>query len=297
MSVNLLERTDFTDLPEPVRGKVRNIYDLGDKLVLVTTDRISAYDSILPNGIPGKGIVLNRISEFWFNKTGDLIKNHLITTDVDDFPHKFHKYANELEGRSMLVKKTRPLEIECIVRGYLSGSGWNEYKDAGTVCGIKLPEGLLESSKLETPVFTPSTKAVEGDHDENISFETACGIIGNELADTVREISINIYSMARDYAIDKGIIIADTKFEFGIEEESGEIILIDEVLTPDSSRFWPVDDYEAGRGQKSFDKQFVRDYLNSINWDRTPPAPELPADIVLKTKEKYESMIGYLLND
>ena len=218
MSVNLLERTDFIDLPEPVRGKVRDIFDLGDKLVLVTTDRISAYDSILPNGIPGKGIVLNRISEFWFNKTGDLIKNHLITTDVDDFPHKFHKYANELEGRSMLVKKTRPLEIECIVRGYLSGSGWNEYKDAETVCGIKLPEGLLESSKLETPVFTPSTKAVEGDHDENISFETACGIIGNELAETVREISINIYSMARDYAIDKGIIIADTKFEFGIEE-------------------------------------------------------------------------------
>ena len=297
MSKDLLEKTNFIDLPEPVRGKVRDIFDLQDRLIIVTTDRISAYDFILANGIPGKGKVLNRISEFWFGKTGGIIDNHLISTDVDDFPHEFHRYADELEGRSMLVKKTKPLEIECIVRGYLSGSGWNEYRDTGEVCEITLPKGLLESSKLDAPVFTPSTKAVDGDHDENISFERACEIIGVELANKVRETSINIYSMARDYAIDKGIIIADTKFEFGIEENTEKLILIDEVLTPDSSRFWPSDDYEPGRGQKSFDKQFVRDYLNSINWDRTPPAPGLPADIVQKTKAKYESMICYLLND
>ncbi len=297
MGKELLEKTDFALLPEPFRGKVRDIFDLGGELLIVTTDRISAYDSILPNGIPGKGKVLNRISEFWFGKTSDIIENHLISADVDDFPHMFHAYAEELDGRSMLVKKTRPLEIECIVRGYLSGSGWNEYKDSGTVCGISLPAGLVESSKLETPIFTPSTKATEGDHDENISFERAKEIIGADLAEKVRDISIRIYSMARDYAIGRGIIIADTKFEFGVEEDTGKLILIDEVLTPDSSRFWPADDYEPGRGQKSFDKQFVRDYLNSVNWDRVPPAPELPPDIVQKTKEKYESMIGYLIND
>ena len=296
MSKELLEKTDFGSLPEPFRGKVRDIFDLGGELLIVTTDRISAYDSILPNGIPGKGKVLNRISEFWFGKTGDIVDNHLISTDVDDFPHMFHAYAGELEGRSMLVKKTRPLEIECIVRGYLSGSGWIEYQDSGTVCGIALPDGLTESSKLETPIFTPSTKALEGDHDENISFEKAKEIIGADLAEKVRDISIKIYSMARDYAIGRGIIIADTKFEFGLNN-SGEVILIDEVLTPDSSRFWPADDYEPGRGQKSFDKQFVRDYLNSVNWDRVPPAPELPPDIVRKTKEKYESMIGYLIDE
>jgi len=297
MGRELLEKTDFALLPEPFRGKVRDIFDLGDELLIVTTDRISAYDSILPNGIPGKGKVLNHISEFWFGKTDGIIDNHLISTDVDDFPHQFHHYAKELEGRSMLVKKTKPLEIECIVRGYLSGSGWNEYKDSGKVCGISLPPELVESSKLETPVFTPSTKALEGDHDENISFETAKDIIGADLAEKVRDISIQIYSMARDYAISKGIIIADTKFEFGIEKNTGKLILIDEVLTPDSSRFWPADDYEPGRGQKSFDKQFVRDYLNSVNWDRVPPAPELPQDIVQKTKKKYESMIDYLIND
>ena len=297
MSQDLLEKTNFIDLPEPIRGKVRDIFDLQDKLLIVTTDRISAYDFILASGIPGKGKVLNRISEFWFAKTGDIIDNHLISTDVDDYPHEFHRYADELEGRSMLVKKTKPLEVECIVRGYLSGSGWNEYKDSGKVCGITLPEGLIESSKLENPIFTPSTKAIDGAHDENISFERASEIIGDNLANKVREISIKIYSMARDYAIDKGIIIADTKFEFGIEEDSGNLILIDEVLTPDSSRFWPLNDYEPGRGQKSFDKQFVRDYLNSINWDRTPPAPGLPDDIIQKTKEKYESMITYLIND
>ena len=296
MSKELLEKTDFGSLPEPFRGKVRDIFDLGGELLIVTTDRISAYDSILPNGIPGKGKVLNRISEFWFGKTGDIVDNHLISTDVDDFPHIFHAYADELEGRSMLVKKTRPLEIECIVRGYLSGSGWIEYKESGTVCGISLADGLTESSKLETPIFTPSTKALEGDHDENISFEKAKEIIGTDLAEKVRDISIQIYSMARDYAIGRGIIIADTKFEFGLND-SGDVILIDEVLTPDSSRFWPADDYEPGRGQKSFDKQFVRDYLNSVNWDRVPPAPELPPDIVRKTKEKYESMIGYLIDE
>lgn len=297
MKKELLEKTNFTDLPEPTRGKVRDIFDLGERLIIVTTDRISAYDFILPNGIPGKGVVLNKISEFWFGKTRGIVKNHLISTDVSDFPQEFHKYRDQLEGRSMLVKKTRPLVIECIVRGYLSGSGWIEYQNNGTVCGIKLPEGLEESAKLEEPVFTPSTKAEVGGHDENISFEKAACIIGRELAEKVREISIEVYTMARVFAIGKGIIIADTKFEYGIDENTGEVILIDEVLTPDSSRFWPADDYQTGRSQKSFDKQFVRDYLNSIKWNRKPPAPTLPEDIIIKTKEKYESMLEYFLND
>ena len=287
-----LLKTDFKNLPQPHRGKVRDIFDLNENLLIVTTDRISAYDHILPNGIPGKGIVLNKISEFWFNKTKDLVSNHMLSTEVDDFPKEFHEHRSELEGRTMLVKKTVPLAIECIVRGYISGSGWIEYKGTGRICGIELPEGLLESAELDKPIFTPSTKALEGQHDQNIPFEKAADIIGKETAARVRELSLEIYSEARELASSMGIIIADTKFEFGTDE-NGEIVLIDEVLTPDSSRFWPKEDYKPGRAQKSFDKQFVRDYLNSINWDRKPPVPELPEEIIIKTREKYESMLSY----
>ena len=291
MTGQLLISTDFIEINPPLKGKVRDIFDLGERLLIVTTDRISAYDFILPQGIPGKGIVLNKISEFWFKKTSNLVRNHLITTDIDEYPEEFKKYRNELEGRSMLVVKTRPLEIECIVRGYLAGSGWREYRDTGKVCGIRLPENLRESEVLDEPIFTPSTKAAEGTHDENIPYERAEEIVGNETAALLSEMSRKIYLMARDLALDMGIIIADTKFEFGIDERTGEIILIDEVLTPDSSRFWPLDDYKPGRSQKSYDKQFVRDYLDSIKWDRKPPPPNLPDDIVMKTKEKYESML------
>lgn len=293
MESNVLFKTEFKDIPSPYRGKVRDIFDLEDKLLIVTTDRISAYDVVLPNGIPEKGKVLNKISEFWFEKTNGIIKNHLISTNVDDYPPEFQKYRNKLESRSMLVVKTEPIPIECIVRGYLSGSSWFEYQKTKGVCGISLPEGLLESSKLEKPIFTPSTKAEEGDHDQNITFEMACKIVGVNLANKVKDMSISIYEMARDYAYDKGIIIADTKFEFGIEKETKELILIDEVLTPDSSRFWPRDEYKPGRPQKSFDKQFVRDYLNSINWNRKHPAPELPEEIVRKTQDKYSIMLDY----
>jgi len=290
--VKPLIKTDFKNIPSPQRGKVRDIFDFGNMLLIVTTDRISAYDHILPNGIPGKGIVLNKISEFWFNRTKDLVENHMLSTEVDDFPEEFHEYRNELEGRSMLVKKTTPLAIECIVRGYISGSGWSEYKATGSICGIDLPDDLSESSVLNSPIFTPSTKASEGQHDQNITFKEAVQIIGKDKAVAVRDLSLEIYREAREYANDRGIIIADTKFEFGINDD-GEPVLIDEVLTPDSSRFWPKDEYEPGRAQRSFDKQFVRDYLNSINWDRKPPVPELPEEIVRKTKEKYESMLIY----
>lgn len=293
MSEKAFLRTEFENLQSSQSGKVRDIFDLGRKLLIVTTDRISAYDVILPNGIPGKGKVLNKLSEFWFNKTKNIVSNHLITMDVSQYPDEFQKYSAEITDRSMLVLKTIPLSIECVVRGYISGSAWIEYKETNSVCDIKLPEGLLESSKLETPIFTPATKAEKGEHDENISFNKACDLIGEDLATKVRELSISIYKMARDFAYHKGIIIADTKFEFGVAPETGELILIDEVLTPDSSRFWPASDYEPGRTQKSFDKQFVRDYLNSINWNRKPPAPVLPPEIVEKTAEKYLTMLQY----
>ena len=287
-------KTEFPNLPQPKRGKVRDIYDLGDKLLIVATDRISAFDVVLPNGIPGKGKVLNQISKYWFEKTGDIIPNHLISTEVKDYPQPFEKYRDVLEGRSMLVKKTKPLPVECIVRGYLSGSGWNEYQRGSSVCGIPLPPGLVESSRLEEPIFTPSTKAEEGQHDENITFEKTAEILGRDLAERVREISIALYNRAREIAEKKGIIIADTKFEFGIDEDGGELILIDEALTPDSSRFWPKDDYQPGRSQSSFDKQFVRDYLTSIKWNKKPPAPSLPSDIVEKPTEEYIEALARL---
>ena len=283
--------TDFIGFAEPTKGKVRDIYDLGERILMVATDRISAFDVILPNGIPAKGEVLNRISEFWFRKTEHIIPNHMISTDPEDFPDPFGDHAEALSGRSMLVKKTDPLSVECVVRGYISGSGWEEYKKTGSVCGIPLGEGLLESQKLPEPVFTPSTKAEQGTHDENITFAEVRDMIGGELASGVRDASIEIYTAAAAIAEEKGVIIADTKFEFGIDRDTGELILIDEALTPDSSRFWPREDYAPGGPQTSFDKQFVRDYLKHTGWDRNPPAPELPPDIVRKTSEKYLEML------
>lgn len=267
------------------QGKVRDIYDLGEHLLIIATDRISAFDVVLPDPIPFKGKVLNQISRFWFEKMGGVVHHHLVSTEVGDFPKGLHKYREILERRSMLVKKTKPLSVECVVRGYLSGSGWKEYQECGAISGVKLPPALLESSRLTESIFTPSTKAEIGTHDENIPFERVGEIIGNGLARTIREISLEVYKKAVKIAENNGIIIADTKFEFGMKD--GELLLIDELLTPDSSRFWPRDQYEPGRPQASFDKQFVRDYLISINWDRKPPAPNLPVEIILKTSEKY----------
>ena len=258
---------------------------------MIATDRISAFDVILPNGIPAKGEVLNRISEFWFRKTEHIIPNHMISTDPRDFPEPFADHAETLAGRSMLAKKTDPLPVECVVRGYISGSGWEEYRKTGSVCSIPLAEGLVESQKLSEPIFTPSTKAEQGTHDENITFERVREMIGGELARKARNASIEIYTAAASIAERKGVIIADTKFEFGIDRDTGELILIDEALTPDSSRFWPRRHYAPGGPQISFDKQFVRDYLKQTGWNRNPPAPELPPEIVRKTSEKYLEML------
>ncbi len=264
-------------------GKVREIYEVDtDKLMIVVSDRISAFDVILPNIVPNKGEVLNRISEFWFNYTKDIVKNHVISTDIKDFPAEFQK--EEFKGRSMLVKKLKMIPIECIVRGYITGSGWKSYKENGTVCGIKLPVGLQESEKLPEPIFTPSTKAAEG-HDENISFERTCEIIGKDLAEKVKEKTIEVYSKCAEYAATKGIIIADTKFEFGLDE-NGELVLADEVLTPDSSRFWPASEYEVGKSQKSFDKQYMRDWLKQNKWDDKNPTP-IPDEVIKTTRAKY----------
>jgi phosphoribosylaminoimidazole-succinocarboxamide synthase len=265
-------------------GKVREIFDLGDRLLFVATDRISAFDCIMPNGIPHKGQVLTQISYFWFSQTETFQPNHLISRAGDPMPASLEPFRSQLAARSMMVKKAKPLAIECVVRGYLAGSGWKEYRASQTVCGVKLPPGLKESSELPEPIFTPATKAETG-HDENISFEQAANIVGKETAEKVRAASLKIYNTARDYALKKGIIIADTKFEFGVFEN--ELILIDEVLTPDSSRFWPADQYQPGRGQPSFDKQFVRDYLETLDWDKSPPAPTLPPDVVARTESKY----------
>lgn len=288
VSVNnkIILQTDFKELGPVKRGKVRDVYDLRDSLLIVSTDRISAFDVILPNGIPQKGFVLNQLSRFWFEKTSDIIPNHLITTDINQFPEACKPHREILEGRSMLVKKASPLPVECIVRGYLSGSGWKEYQKEGTVCSIPLPKGLEESSRLEQPLFTPSTKAEIGEHDENITFQKMKELIGAGLADRVKDLSIRVYSKAAGLALEKGIIIADTKFEFGMDE-GGELILIDEALTPDSSRFWPLDKYRPGKGQDSYDKQFVRDYLLSIKWETLPEMPSLPEEVVKKTSEIY----------
>jgi phosphoribosylaminoimidazole-succinocarboxamide synthase len=284
MHNEVLLKTEFKDLTLFRRGKVRDVYDLGDKLLIVSTDRISCFDVVLPCGIPNKGKVLTSISVFWFDFIQDIIGHHLITTDVGKYPAELKKYGQDLAGRSMLVLKTRPLPVECVVRGYLSGSGWKEYQQKQSVCGISLPKGLRESEKLPEVIFTPSTKADVG-HDQNINQKYVDDLLGVELASRLKRISIDIYKLASDYALGKGIIIADTKFEFGIYQD--KLILIDEVLTPDSSRFWPQSEYSAGRAQPSFDKQFVRDYLETLDWAKTPPAPDLPEAIINITTEKY----------
>ncbi len=271
---------------EPIRGKVRDIYDLGDKLLIVATDRISAFDVVMANGIPYKGIVLTQISKFWFDFLIGQIEHHLLSDNMADLPQPFAKYADQLQGRSMLVRKVQVLPIECVVRGYLAGSGWKEYQQSGTVCGVKLPTGLKQCQKLPKPIFTPSTKAERGTHDENISFDEAAQIIGAAQAKYVRDKSIEVFQKAGRYAEGKGLILADTKFEWGLTKE-GQIILIDEVLTPDSSRFWPADKYAPGRDQESFDKQFVRNWLEEIHFNKSGPGVELPPDIVAKTSEKY----------
>jgi phosphoribosylaminoimidazole-succinocarboxamide synthase len=293
MNLSNVIRTDFKTLPLTSRGKVRDIYDLGSCLLIVATDRISAFDVIMPNPIPGKGEILTRMSAFWFKQTEDIIPNHLIATNPGDFPKACDPYREMLRGRAMLVKKAKPLPVECIVRGYLSGSGWKDYCRDGTVSGIRLPQALRESERLPEPIFTPSTKAPEGDHDQAITRKEMENLIGAERSEKVIHASLAIYRRAFEIAAKAGIIIADTKMEFGIMND--ELILIDELLTPDSSRFWPRSDYEPGRAQKSFDKQFLRDYLLSIAWDQKPPAPELPDDIVSKTKEKYEEALNRLL--
>jgi phosphoribosylaminoimidazole-succinocarboxamide synthase len=294
MSSHVISTTEFKTLKLKGRGKVRDIYDLGDRLLIVATDRMSAFDVVMPNPIPDKGRILTQLSRFWFDLTKDLVPNHVLSTEVGDYPKECQPYQEMLRGRSMLVVKTEVLPVECVVRGYLSGSGWEEYQKTGEVCGITLPKGLRESSKLEEPIFTPATKAEIGLHDENIPFEKVEKTVGKDLARKVKSISLAIYKKARDFAEQRGILIADTKMEFGMRGE--KLILIDELLTPDSSRFWPENEYQPGGPQKSFDKQFLRDYLLSIRWDKSPPAPQLPEEIVRKTREKYleayERLVG-----
>ena len=276
-----------TSIPEGElvsRGKVRDIYAHDDALVLVATDRISAFDCVLSPGIPGRGVILTRLSSFWFNHFSDLIPNHLIATELADFPEPFRSHP-ELAGRSVLAKRLRPIPVECVARGYITGSGWKEYGETGEVCGIPLPSNLVESDRLPEPIFTPATKAVEG-HDENISFDRMVGIIGGELAETLRDLTLDLYARAVDHALERGIIIADTKFEFGLTDD-GAVVWMDEALTPDSSRFWPADQYKPGGGQPSFDKQFVRDWLVESGWDKEPPAPTLPTEVVEGTLERY----------
>ena len=268
------------------------MYDLGDALLMVATDRISAFDVVMPNPIPGKGRILTQMSMFWFEVMEGLIPNHLITADVDRFPQACHPYADKIRDRSMLVRKAEPLSVECIVRGYLSGSGWKSYLESGRICEMRLPEGLIESDRLPEPMFTPSTKADIGAHDENISFEQVEDILGKTLAARLRDVSMAIYKKAVEFAEPRGIIIADTKFEFGLIDD--ELVLIDEILTPDSSRFWPKDTYRPGGPQKSFDKQYVRDYLLSLGWDKKPPAPELPPEVVENTRRKYDEALHRL---
>lgn len=275
------------------QGKVRDLYDLGDSLLIVATDRLSAFDVILPDGIPNKGKVLTQISVFWFDRLRPVIQNHVVSTSPEDFPEPFRSARDLFAGRSMLVARTRPLPVECVVRGYLAGSGWSEYRAGGTICGIPLPPGLVESEKLPEPIFTPTTKAEQGVHDESISFDDVIALLGKETAVRVRDLSIELYRRGAEYAATRGIIIADTKFEFGIDER-GEILWIDEALTPDSSRFWPMDTYTPGGSQPSFDKQFVRDYLLATGWDKKPPAPKLPGQVIETTAQKYEEALTRL---
>jgi len=291
MSTSVI-RTDLKDLNLLHRGKVRDMYEIpghDDKLLMIATDRISAYDVVMDDPVPEKGKILTKLSLFWFDLLGDILPNHLLTADVREYPAVCHQYRGQLEGRSMLVRRTNVLPVECIVRGYLSGSFWKAYQKDTTVCGFALPAGMRESDKFPSPLFTPSTKAEQGEHDENISFEKMKDILGKELAEKMADVCVRLYEKAADFARQKGIIIADTKFELGMA--GNELILIDEVLTPDSSRFWPLDQYKPGRGQPSFDKQFLRDYLSSLDWDKTPPPPALPAEIVEKTAARYQEAL------
>ena len=294
MTTPVVSMTEFKSLTLKGRGKVRDIYDLGDRLLIVATDRISAFDVVMPNPIPDKGKILTQLSNFWFDLTKDIVANHVLSTDVGNYPKECQPYQEMLRSRSMLVVKAEVLPVECVVRGYLSGSGWEEYRKTGGVCGVKLPKGLRESSKLVEPIFTPATKAKMGLHDENITFEKVEEMVGKDLARKMRSITMAIYKKARDFGEARGILIADTKMEFGVEAK--KLILIDELLTPDSSRFWPKNEYQPGGPQKSFDKQFLRDYLLSIRWDKNPPAPQLPEEIVNKTRQKYleayERLVG-----
>ncbi len=287
-----LTETRLDGVPLFARGKVRDVYDLEDRLLIVATDRISAFDCVAPNGIPGKGAILTEMSLFWFEKLAHVVNHHLITANVDEYPPELQAYRDQLESRSMLVMKADRVDIECVVRGYLAGSGWKDYTKTGAVCGVQLPGGLQESSRLARPIFTPATKAATG-HDENISFEQMCDVVEPDLASRLRDLTLEIYDAARTFAEGKGIIIADTKFEFGLCD--GEVILIDEILSPDSSRFWDHELYAPGRSQDSFDKQFVRDYLETLDWDKIPPAPELPDEIVEKTLDKYRDVRDRLL--
>lgn len=286
-----LRETNFADIGTLKRGKVRDIYDLGDKLLIIASDRLSAFDVVLPTGIPDKGKVLTKLSVFWFRQIEGIIKNHILEVDVDKYPDALRKYDDALRDRSMLVKKAKVIPVECVVRGYLSGSGWSDYKKTGSVCGINLPRGLVESSKLERPIFTPTTKAEEG-HDVSISFEELVGVVGETLATKLRDISIKVYEKGCEIAEGKGIIIADTKFEFGMLGD--EIIIVDEILTPDSSRFWSKKFYNAGGAQDSYDKQIVRDYLNTLDWDKTYPGPELPPEIAEKARARYIDILAIL---
>jgi phosphoribosylaminoimidazole-succinocarboxamide synthase len=292
-TMQIVTKTDIAEYKLLSRGKVRDIYEVdAETLLIVTTDRMSAFDVIMGEPIPYKGVILNSITLFWMERFADLVPNHLIASDVKDFPQPLHKYADMLEGRAVLVRKAAPLPVECIVRGHITGSGWKDYQKTGMVCGHSLPAGLVESAKLETPLFTPSTKAELGEHDENISVQRARELVGDDVAAQIERLSIEIFSKGREYAESRGIIIADTKFEFGIID--GAVILIDEVLTPDSSRFWPVQGYQPGKSQPSFDKQYLRDWLSAQDWDKTPPAPALPQDVITETRNKYAEAYSIL---
>ncbi|MBC8457159.1 MAG: phosphoribosylaminoimidazolesuccinocarboxamide synthase [Deltaproteobacteria bacterium] len=292
MPENILWESNFEGIKLMNRGKVRDIYEIDDKLLIVASDRISAFDVVMDDPIPDKGRILTSISIFWFKSLESIVDNHIISTNPEEYPEPCQIYRDQLEGRSMLVKKARPLSVECIVRGYISGSGWLEYQSKGSICDISLPEGLTESEKLPYPLFTPSTKADKGIHDENISFERVTELLGKETAEEVRDLSLQIYEYGREFAAQKGIIIADTKFEFGFEND--RLILIDEVLTPDSSRFWSMDTYSPGGPQKNFDKQSLRDYLNSLDWPKQAPPPKLPPEIIKKTRNNYREALEKL---
>ena len=295
MAQNVLTATDLTHFTPVHRGKVRDLYELEDELLIISTDRLSAFDVVLPNGIPDKGRVLTGLSKFWFDYTEDVVENHLITTEVADYPEALHVDAEVLTGRSMLVRKAERIDVECVVRGYLAGSGWASYQKTGEICGQKLPAGLRESERLPELLFTPTTKAEQGEHDEPISIEQMRDEVGSELTDRLIDASFALFNAASQHAENAGIILCDTKFEFG--QRNGDLILIDEVFTPDSSRFWPADLYEPGKPQQSFDKQFVRDYLSEIGWDKQPPAPELPAEVIAKTSEKYREAYRLIVGE